>query len=122
MRWTEAEYDQYIRRGQPGRPTTISEDVFQRAVMRIAVQAGWLAYHTYRSTKSLGGFPDLILAPGPTCEAEPRVLYGVELKTDTGIVSAAQQAWLEALAGCSGVVAEVWRPAQLEEICQRLRT
>lgn len=41
--------------------------------------------------------------------------------TDTGQVTLAQQAWLNALAGCSGVVAEVWRPSALQDIAERLR-
>ena len=45
----------------------------------------------------------------------------VELKTDAGQVTLAQQAWLEALAGCTVVVAETWRPAQLEAIIEKLR-
>jgi hypothetical protein len=87
--------------------------------MRLAKDAGWtFAYHTYRSTKSMGGFPDLIL-----CHREPgHVCYAIELKTDTGIVSHAQAAWLEALGSCTGIVADVWRPAMLQEIAARLRS
>jgi hypothetical protein len=96
----------------------LSEAAFMAAVVRLARAHGWtFAYHTYRSTKSLGGFPDLIL-----CHQEPgHVCYAIELKTDTGQVTPAQAAWLEALAGCTGVVAECWRPRDLQEIVERLR-
>jgi hypothetical protein len=88
------------------------------AVVRLAREAGYtFAYHTYRSTKSLGGFPDLIL-----CHQEPgHVCYAIELKTDTGHLTPAQAAWLSALGKCTGVVAETWRPSALDEIVKRLR-
>jgi hypothetical protein len=97
----------------------VSEAVLQRAVLRVAKEAGWtFAYHTYRSTHSMGGFPDLIL-----CHREPGLhpMLAVELKTDTGQVSLAQEAWLKALAGSTGVVAATWRPAMWEEIVTCLR-
>jgi VRR-NUC domain len=96
----------------------LSEAVFQRAVMELAKACGYsFCYHTYRSTKSMGGFPDLVLAhrePGHVC-------YAVELKTDTGQCTKAQEAWLAALAGSTGVVAATWRPSQWEEIIAQLR-
>jgi hypothetical protein len=116
VRWSEQDLAQYIRRGQPA---PVSEAAFMAAVVRIARQAGYtFAYHTYRSTRSPSGFPDLIL-----CHTDPgQVCYAIETKTETGIVSQAQQAWLEALGQCRGVIAEVWRPSMLEEICTKLRT
>jgi VRR-NUC domain len=96
----------------------VNEKVFQDAVMRTAREAGWtFLYHTYRSTNSMGGFPDLVL-----CHREPgHVCYAVELKTDEGQVSAAQQAWLQALSGSTGVVSAVWRPSQWQELVEQLR-
>lgn len=97
----------------PAEVPAISERAFQQAVLRMAREAGYtFAYHTYRSTKSMGGFPDLIL-----CHREPgHECYAVELKTDTGVVSQAQTAWLQALAGSTGLVTGVWRPADLPQI------
>ena len=43
------------------------------------------------------------------------------IQTDAGQVTAAQAAWLTALAGCTGVVSAVWRPSALEAICATLR-
>ena len=123
-RWTEQDLAAYLHNAQrrvrdgsltAGQQHYVSEAVFQGAVLRLAKQSGWMAYHTWSSKKSPEGFPDLVLAKA----GQP--LYVCELKTDTGIVSQAQQAWLEALAGCTGVVGEVWRPAQLSEIVERLR-
>ena len=114
LRWTEQDLERHLRRGQPA---PISEAAFMAAVVRLARQYGWEhVYHTYRSTRSPSGFPDLIL-----CHKDPgHVCYAIECKTDTGQVTPAQQAWLEALGGCTGVVAEVWRPSDMENICLKL--
>jgi len=96
----------------------VSEKAFMAAVVRLARQEGYtFAYHTYRSTKSVSGFPDLVL-----CHRDPgHVCYAVECKTDTGQCTKAQEAWLAALAGSTGVVSAVWRPAMWSEIVERLR-
>jgi hypothetical protein len=112
LRLTEAEYAAYLRRGQPA---PVSEAAFQAAVVRLAKQYGWLAYFTWSSKRSPEGYPDLTLAKA----GQP--LYLCELKREDGQVTPAQAAWLEALGQCTGVVAEIWRPAQLEEIVARLR-
>jgi hypothetical protein len=115
LRWTEAELEQYMRRGQPAR---ISEKAWQLAVTRLLRQYGYdHIYHTFDSRRSPSGFPDLIAVS----ETPGKKLLALELKADDGIVRLAQQAWLAALAGCSGVVAEVWRPAMLSEVVERLR-
>jgi hypothetical protein len=118
LRFTEAEYAAYLRRGQPA---PVSEEAFLVAIQRLARQHGWLFYHTYRSTKSVEGFPDVVLAPGPTLVGKGHPLYICELKREDGQVTPAQAAWLEALGGCTGVVSEVWRPAMLQEIVAKLR-
>jgi hypothetical protein len=95
----------------------LSEAAFMAAVARLARQHGYMAYHTWSSKKSPEGFPDLIL-----CHKDPgHVCYAIECKRDGGHVTPAQAAWLEALGQCTGVVSEVWRPADLDAIVQRLR-
>ena len=114
LRLTEDEYAAYLRKGQPA---PMAEHVWQAAVMRLLKDAGYMVYHTFDSRRSPSGFPDIVAVhktPG-------RELLAIELKTDTGIVSEAQQAWLTALAGCTGVVSEVWRPADLDRIVEVLR-
>jgi hypothetical protein len=113
LRLTEDEYAAYLRKGQPA---PMAEHVWQAAVMRLLKDAGYLAFHVHDSRRSPSGWPD-VAAIKPT----GGTLYLCELKTDTGQLTAAQAAWLEALGQCTGVVAEIWRPAMLQEICERLR-
>lgn len=112
MRWSEEEYQRFLRQGKP---LPLTEKAWQATVARLAKQHTWLFYHTFDSRRSPSGFVDCVMAKAGS------PLLCVELKTDTGQVTPAQQAWLEALAGCSGVVAEVWKPSALDEIVKRLR-
>ena len=111
-RWTEAELARYLTHGPTGQ---VTEAVFQTAIRRLAQQHGWLYYHTYLSKKSAEGYPDVTLAK----IGAPLIL--AELKTITGQLTKAQEAWLEALAGSTGVVSCVWRPTDLEAIVKLLR-
>lgn len=112
MRWSEEEYQHFLRQGKT---LPLTEKAWQSTVARLAKQNNWLFYHTFDARRSPSGFVDCVLAK----TGSP--LLCVELKTDTGQVTPAQQAWLTTLAGCRGVVAEVWKPAMLQEIAQRLR-
>jgi len=102
----------------PPAPPAMTERAFQSAVVRVAREAGWdFRYHTHNSRRSPSGFPDLIL-----CHRDPgQVCYAVECKTDTGACTKAQEAWLAALAGSTGVVSAVWRPQDWESIVAQLR-
>lgn len=80
----------------------LTEKQFQQRVLDLAALKGWKAYHTHDSRRSQPGWPDLVLIRGQ------RGIFA-ELKTDTGRVSAAQQEWLDAIAGTGAEVA-VWRP------------
>jgi hypothetical protein len=93
----------------------LSEKAFMAAVVRLAREHGYMVYHTWNSKKSPEGFPDLV------CARAGSPLLAIETKTDAGQVTPAQAAWLEALAGCTGVVSEVWRPSMLSEVVERLR-
>jgi hypothetical protein len=112
MRWSEDEYQRFLHKGQP---IPLTEKAWQSIVVRLAKQNNWLSYHTFDSRRSPSGFVDCVIAKAGS------PLLCVELKTDAGQVTPAQQAWLTALAGCTGVVAEIWRPSMVEEICQKLR-
>lgn len=112
VRWSEQDLQHYLSCGQPA---PISERAWQGTIARLARQHNYLYYHTFDSRRSPSGFVDCVLAkPG-------KPLLMVELKTDTGQVTPAQAAWLEALQGATGIVAACWRPKDLEEICRLLR-
>lgn len=85
-----------------------SEAQFQAAVIEYATVCGWLIYHTHDSRRSNPGFPDLVL-----CRSGAVIF--VELKSQKGRVSAAQQHWLDALPHT-----RVWRPSDWNEIEQEL--
>jgi hypothetical protein len=98
-----------------------SEREFQREVVQRAKSLGWYIFHALPGqgrnkhlTLFIGkrGFPDLVLC------RPPRLLF-VELKTETGKLSADQQEWLDALSAC-GVEVHVWRPSDLERITEIL--
>lgn len=78
-------------------------------VCQLATLCGWLVYHRRESH----GFPNLCLV------RPPEVLF-IEVKSDSGRVTPAQDVWLQALAFC-GLDVAVWRPADLETIVTRLQ-
>lgn len=114
MHWTQAEYERYLRQGPDG---ALTEKALQAAVVRLFRQHHYLTFHVHDSRRSPHGWPD-IAAIQPT----GGTLYLCELKTATGHVTLPQQAWLDALAQCTGVHAAVVRPADLEALVARLRT
>ena len=115
LHWTEDDYARYLRRGQPA---PVSERAWQSAVVRLLRQHSYAyVYHTWDSRRSPSGFPDLVAVH----EQPGRDLLALELKTDVGQVTPAQQAWLTALGQCTGVVSEVWRPQDMDAIVAQLR-
>jgi len=92
-----------------------TEKAFQAVVITLAKMYHWRVYHTWLSVRSSPGFPDLIC----TKPGEP-VLY-IEVKRDTGELTAAQGAWLAALEQAKGTEVHVWRPRDYDRILQRLQ-
>lgn len=96
-----------------------SEKEFQTRVMRFAREHGWVVFHPVPSQVRPGvwrtdgsGFPDLVLA-----HYAKGVVFA-ELKTRTGKLRAAQDEWELHLA--PHVEYHVWRPADWDEIVERL--
>jgi hypothetical protein len=89
------------------------EEVLLGKVRQLAKIHGWQVYHTRDSRKSERGFPDVVLTDGEA------VLF-IELKTNTGKVTAAQQTWLSLLQHTGKVEAQVWRPRDWPQIVTRL--
>ena len=67
LHWTEEEFARYMGGPWVHRPHAqpVTEKAFLGALITMARREGFLAFHTYRSTKSAEGFPDLILDPAP---------------------------------------------------------
>ncbi len=91
-----------------------SEADFERQVLELARLLRFRVYHTWLSSHSAAGFPDLVLVK------PPHVVFA-ELKSDTGQLSPAQEAWIDALSRCPGVRAFVWRPSDWDQIVAVLR-
>jgi hypothetical protein len=90
------------------------EKAFQAQVVQLARLWGWCVYHTYRSTRSPPGFPDLVLV------RPPRLVFA-ELKSARGRLTPEQGRWLELLRGCPGVESYVWRPDDWDSLERTLR-
>lgn len=91
----------------------MTEKVWQREVVRVAREYGWRIYHTLHSVGATPGFPDLVLA-----HERLGVLF-VELKSEKGKTTMAQDDWLATLRA-GGARAEVWRPADAEHAWRTL--
>lgn len=89
-----------------------SEKAFMAQVVKLAEMQRWAVYHPWRSDHSAAGWPDLVLC------RPPRLLI-VELKSDVGSATLAQEWWLKALARC-GVQTATWRPKDWPEIVRVL--
>jgi hypothetical protein len=104
-------------KGDPGR---LTEAAFQRQVIKVAKLYGWRVVHYRPAVMRSGkwatpvqgdaGGPDLLLGKGGR-------VWLLELKTDTGRLSAAQRAWQAALGDCYWVV----RPADWNRLVDALR-
>jgi hypothetical protein len=91
----------------------ISEAEWSGLIVATAKFQGWSVYHTLNSKGSTPGFPDLVMV-------RPPELLIVELKTERGQVTKAQQEWLDLFAGCDVEIA-CWRPSQWADVEVRLR-
>jgi hypothetical protein len=92
----------------------VSEKDWQAQVLRLARLFGWMSHHPWSSIHSASGWPDLALC------RPPRLILA-ELKTETGRVSPAQQAWLDALSQCTGIEVYTWRPSDRAQVAEALR-
>jgi hypothetical protein len=91
------------------------EGMLEARVRTVAMQAGYLYYHTYNSKHSNPGYPDCALVHP---EGGPLFLW--ELKTESGQVSPAQRRWLDALAKVTHVESGVYRPTDWARILDKL--
>lgn len=82
----------------------MSETQLQDQIIELAKRMGWLSYHTFDSRRSAPGFPDLVLVH----PKQKRVIWR-ELKSEKGVTSSEQKAWLSSLL-LVGEDVDVWRP------------
>jgi len=98
----------------PEAAPAITERSFMQAMRREALRHNWLFYHTFDSRRSAPGFVDCVIAkPG-------RPLLMAELKVPGGVVTLAQQRWLEVLGQVDGVEAHLWTPDEWPDIQRTL--
>lgn len=90
-----------------------SERTLLQQVRDLARMLGWMTYHPHLSKWSERGWPDVVL-----CKP-PRILF-LELKSETGRVSAEQTQWLDALRAC-GLDARIVRPSGFDDLVRVLR-
>ena len=91
----------------------MTEKEWQAQVVKLAKDEGWMAYHTYDSRRSEAGWVDLVLVRGP-------MLLLLELKTESGKVTDAQQAWIDALKKVRIVHADIARPRHWDDVRRAL--
>jgi len=112
-----------LDRLRAGKPPALSESAFQAQVIHYAKLRSWRIAHFRPALDRRGrwktavqadgaGFPDLCIVRGN------RIIWA-ELKSPTGVVSAEQQQWLDALRMASQDV-YLWRPDDWDEIVRIL--
>ena len=92
----------------------VKEKDWREQVLTWARRTRWRCYFTWRSDHSPAGFPDLVLC------RPPRVLF-IELKTEGGDTSGAQDDWGWDLCQCEGVEYYLWRPHDEEQVLEVLK-
>ena len=96
----------------PARPLAeMTEKDWSAQVAELARTLSWLRYHTYRSSRSEGGWPDEALV-------RDRLVLA-ELKREGARPSAPQKVWLDDLAA-AGCEVYLWTPADLPEVARIL--
>jgi hypothetical protein len=99
------------------RETPAGEDMAEETLLnrtrRLALDHGFLFYHTYDARRSEKGFVDCV------CAKPGHPLYLWELKSERGKLTADQLIWQEFLALTRGTQVAVYRPSQwaLIEAC-----
>jgi len=94
----------------------VSEKAFMAAVVRLARQEGWLAYHVHDSRRSLPGYPDLTLV-----HPQRHVALWAELKVPGGVLTLQQMHWLHALGQVERTEASLWTPEDWPGIEETLK-
>ena len=92
---------------------SMSEREFQAQMRQLAELKGWIVLTTWNSMHSPAGEPDLRLV------RPPRVIF-MELKSQKGKLSPAQEQVIALLKRCPGLEVYVFRPSDFEQIIKVL--
>ena len=138
MPMSEAEYAALLARnpalrevnGQGETPAILAQSVdadeepektFMAAIIKLAKQHGYEAYHTHNSRKSDPGFPDLVLCRPRSATSLGRLIFA-ELKSSTGKLTTGQHRWLSVLEhSLPDVEVYCWRPRDYPALASILR-
>lgn len=98
---------------------SISEKDFQKQVIQLAELYKWKVYHTWISIHSSTGFPDITLVKEN--EDGTASLLFIELKSERGKVTEAQQQWIDILGKVPNVGAYIFYPHDWDRIILTLK-
>ena len=93
----------------------VSEKEFRAQVMELVKLFSWKYYFTWNSIRSPKGFPDLVLVK------DKRLIFA-ELKNQDAKLTESQQEWIDILSKLNNVEVYVWRPDDLVEISNILKS
>jgi hypothetical protein len=94
----------------------MTEDELLTGLLELLALTGWRAYHVRRSDRAIvqgrggDGFPDVIAA-----DPQRARILAIECKTDAGLPTPAQLAWLFALRHHPTIEATIVRPSSYDE-------
>jgi hypothetical protein len=87
---------------------------FQAQIVELAESVGWAAWHDNDARRNRAGLPDLELLRGAT-------MLRLEVKTEDGKVSGAQEAYIARLKRIKFVHADVVRPSHWDQLVEILQ-
>lgn len=94
-------------------PRSREEAEYQAQIVDLAETLGWACWHDNDSRRNHGGFPDLEMLRGPT-------MLRLEIKTEDGKVTGAQDAYIARLKKIKFVYADVIRPRHWKQVAEIL--
>ncbi len=98
----------------------VLEAPWMNQVIETAEWLGFLAYHVYDSRKDNPGFPDIWCVGKPGGRNAGRLVV-IETKTETGVLTSDQLAWLGALAMVRTVEVMTARPRDVDRVMEVLQ-
>ena len=90
------------------------EAYFQEQIRDLVYnKLGCFYFHDHDSRRNYPGFPDTVIVRGDT-------LVFSELKSETGVVTPDQRAWLDALSRVKYLDVAMWRDFQMQDVADYL--